>query len=261
MNYGSTGKLGAPGTNLVTITDAQGHHITVNKAAAQAFTGFLNELEGTGYQVSSVGGYANRPMRGGRQTSEHAYGAAIDINPAANPFHSSQTDLPKNVHDIAAKYGLVWGGDWSPGSRDPMHFQYGGPGGPITVTAGATPATPAATPATPAATASAGTSPSATPNFGVVSASPSNAPAVTGETGAVAPAIASTAVPATKPSPLANLSAEQLAQLAGGGFNPPGGLASLAGTIAGAAQSQQPLTLPQPIVPPGAAIPLSRPLA
>jgi hypothetical protein len=30
-----------------------------------------------------------------------------------------------NVHDMAAKWGLVWGGDWKSGP-DPMHFQWGG---------------------------------------------------------------------------------------------------------------------------------------
>lgn len=130
MNYGgTTGALGAPGdeSNLVTITDAQGNKARVNRAAAAAFQGFLADLEATGYKVKDLQGFANRVMRGGERPSEHAYGAAIDINPGANPFHSSQTDLPANIHDIAAKWGLVWGGDWSPGSRDTMHFQWGGP--------------------------------------------------------------------------------------------------------------------------------------
>ena len=58
--------------------------------------------------------------------SEHAYGNAIDINPDKNPWRSSKTNLPSNVSDIAAKHGLIWGGDWSPGSRDPMHFEWTG---------------------------------------------------------------------------------------------------------------------------------------
>src|SRR6185312_13762636 len=69
--------------------------------------------------------YSNRNMRGGSQRSEHAYGLAIDINPAQNPFGSSKTDMPKDIHALAAKYGLIWGGDWK-SKPDPMHFQWGG---------------------------------------------------------------------------------------------------------------------------------------
>jgi hypothetical protein len=60
--------------------------------------------------------------------SEHAYGNAIDINPGQNPGHSSQTNLPANISDIAARHGLTWGGDWRPGSRDNMHFEWTGVG-------------------------------------------------------------------------------------------------------------------------------------
>jgi hypothetical protein len=127
MNYGGTGAVGAPGTNLVQLTDQQGHTYTVNKAASTNFQGFLKELEGTGYKVTSLGGYSMRAKAGGGGgLSEHAYGLAIDINPGANPFRGNHTDLPKNIHDMAARYGLVWGGDWTD-PKDPMHFQWGGP--------------------------------------------------------------------------------------------------------------------------------------
>lgn len=56
----------------------------------------------------------------------NAFGNAIDINPDRNPFHSNKTDLPANVSEMAAKHGLTWGGDWRPGSRDPMHFEWTG---------------------------------------------------------------------------------------------------------------------------------------
>jgi hypothetical protein len=36
--------------------------------------------------------------------------------------------MPANVREIAAKYGLIWGGDWSGSSRDPMHFEWSGKG-------------------------------------------------------------------------------------------------------------------------------------
>jgi hypothetical protein len=56
------------------------------------------------------------------------YGNAIDINPAQNPFRGNRTDMPPNISDLAAKHGLIWGGDWRPGSRDPMHFEWTGAG-------------------------------------------------------------------------------------------------------------------------------------
>jgi hypothetical protein len=65
---------------------------------------------------------------GGSALPEHAYGKAIDINPAQNPGHSNQTNLPANVSEMAAKHGLTWGGDWKPGSRDNMHFEWTGAG-------------------------------------------------------------------------------------------------------------------------------------
>jgi hypothetical protein len=86
------------------------------------FKAFLDELEAGGYKINDIGGLNVRPKRGGRGWSEHAYGNAIDINPAKNPWKSSQTNLPKNVSEMAARHGLTWGGDWAPGSRDPMHF-------------------------------------------------------------------------------------------------------------------------------------------
>jgi hypothetical protein len=129
MNYADTSKaIGAPGQNQTQIKTPSGKSVTVNKAAAEAFQGFLGELEGTGYKINSIGGFAgaDRKKRGQSSLSEHAYGNAIDINPGKNAMGGKGTDMPANVKEIAAKYGLVWGGDWSGGSYDPMHFQWGG---------------------------------------------------------------------------------------------------------------------------------------
>ncbi len=121
------GQFGAPGENLTSIATPGGHKVTVHREAAASFQGFLGDLEKSGYNINSLGGYANRGMAGNpNHISQHAYGNAIDINPAQNPFHTSQTNLPKNVSDMAAKWGLSWGGDWSERSRDPMHFEWTG---------------------------------------------------------------------------------------------------------------------------------------
>lgn len=120
--------------NLVTISSGNGESWQVNKLAAAAFQGFLTELEATGYGIKSSGGFNYRPIRGSKtgKLSEHGKGLAIDLNAETNALGSETTDLPPNVSEIAAKYGLKWGGDFK-GRKDPMHFEYvvngGGPAG------------------------------------------------------------------------------------------------------------------------------------
>jgi hypothetical protein len=123
------GIRGGVGQNLTTISVA-GKNVTVNAAAAPHFKAFLEDLTSRGYKIDDIGGYSDRLKRGSfASMSEHAYGNAIDINPDRNPFHSRKTDLPPNVAQIAAKYGLIWGGNWSGNSADPMHFEWSGKGG------------------------------------------------------------------------------------------------------------------------------------
>jgi putative chitinase len=91
---------------------------------ANNFKGFVDELENSGYQIKSIGGYANRNIAGTGQKSFHSLGVAIDINPSSNPHlfdGRTVTDMPSNVSALARKYGLGWGGDWN-SSKDTMHF-------------------------------------------------------------------------------------------------------------------------------------------
>jgi hypothetical protein len=137
--------------HLTTVATDSGKKITANKVAAEAFRGFLNELEGMGYRVDSLGSYANRKIFGTNYDSQHKFGNAIDINPGRNPVtrgEGVQTDLPPNVGEIAAKYGLSWGGDWKGSKKDPMHFEFAGVQPVRVAQAGgtATDATPSAAP-------------------------------------------------------------------------------------------------------------------
>ena len=77
-----------------------------------------------GYKVNSLGGYADRDVRGQPGTrSIHSYGAAIDINPATNPLGSSRiTDMPEATAGLAAAAGLGWGANWNGPRKDAMHF-------------------------------------------------------------------------------------------------------------------------------------------
>lgn len=105
-----------------------GQKWVVNTYAAQAFQGLLKELADRGYPLKSSGGFNYRNIRGGNRLSQHAFGNAIDVNADTNPLGSAKTDLPSDIGDIAAKYGLEWGGHWK--SRpDPMHFEWRGSGG------------------------------------------------------------------------------------------------------------------------------------
>lgn len=123
-----------PNAGLTTF-QAGGHSWTLNASVAGRFKGFINALTATGYKIKTAGSYADRDQANGSgQKSLHAYGLAIDINAfgAGNSYNPGnagvhQTNLPKGISALAAKYGLVWGGDWR-NSKDYMHFSvpYGG---------------------------------------------------------------------------------------------------------------------------------------
>ena len=133
-NLFSGGRMqGEMGANLVTVRSPSGVPFQIHADAAPSFQGFINELESTGYRIrpssenGGGGGFNIRPKAGGGGMSEHSWGNAIDINPDKNPFTKGPliTDLPSNVSDMAAKYGLTWGGDWR-SSKDAMHFEWAG---------------------------------------------------------------------------------------------------------------------------------------
>jgi hypothetical protein len=129
----SSGPAGVVSTSgeMTTLRTAGGKTFTVATEYAQNFLGFVTELEASGYQINSIGGYANRTTAAGGM-SWHSRGMAIDINPSRNPHtfpnmsNYGQTDMPMNVGEMAAKYGLGWGGNWS-SSKDTMHFSAGPP--------------------------------------------------------------------------------------------------------------------------------------
>lgn len=126
--------------DLAQIRTRRGVTAWVHKNYRENFQGFINELEATGYNVHTLYGYSNRTIKtpDGRDTgkkSYHAYGAAIDINPQQNPFTKSRliTDMPANISEIAARYGIGWGGNWR-SSKDPMHFSIAkGEGGAVAI--------------------------------------------------------------------------------------------------------------------------------
>jgi hypothetical protein len=74
-----------------------------------------------------AGSWVVRNKRGGGTLSMHAYGCAIDLDPARNPFHSTRPNFGKmpafKVVEAFESEGWVWGGRWSGRSCDGMHFQ------------------------------------------------------------------------------------------------------------------------------------------
>lgn len=105
--------------------------ITCHETVVEMLRGAMTELvdEGLGHLVDPAGfaGCWNpRYIRAttGRPAgiSRHAWGAALDLNAAANPVGSAGTQDPRLVA-IMADWGFTWGGDWL--VPDPMHFEFG----------------------------------------------------------------------------------------------------------------------------------------
>jgi len=179
---GTTGTTGggggtyAPGTlpetpQLATVTAPGGAKFQVAATAAERFQGLVTDLEAEGYKLdpATSGGYNKRFIAGTQTPSHHAYGTAVDVNWSRNPQGGTSSDIPVDLaRRLAAKHGLVWGGDWSGKTRDPMHFEV-----PRGASALAPPVVAAPVVAAPAA------NPNAGPRVGTAPTVPSVAPATT----------------------------------------------------------------------------------
>jgi len=125
------GKAGlTTSSKQMTTIRAAGKSVQVNKKYQARFTGFITELASK-YNIGTIGGYNVRNIAGTGQKSLHSYGAAIDINPGPNA-RGGRGNLPPHIAELAAKYGLVWGGNWK--YTDPMHFEIAGLLNPIKLT-------------------------------------------------------------------------------------------------------------------------------
>lgn len=121
------GQFGPPGTGIIAIKTKAGAIFKVHREAGPYFLAFLNELERIGYKIDpkQSGGYSYRRMIGRTRWSQHAYGGAIDINWNINKWMSRKHNFPKDIAEIAARFGLEWGGTWKR-TPDPMHFELSG---------------------------------------------------------------------------------------------------------------------------------------
>lgn len=89
------------------------------------FTSVLETIKARGLtpHVRHFGGtYVLRPIIGDAvRLSTHAWGIAIDLNPATNQLGTAG-DMHPGVIDVFEQHRFIWGGNFR--RRDPMHFQF-----------------------------------------------------------------------------------------------------------------------------------------
>ena len=107
--------------------------IQFHRRAAPALLAALNEIwDYCGHDQRKIdaagvsryaGAYNHRKVRGSdTKWSNHAYGAAIDLNAAENGLYA-KGNMPQFVIDAFCRQGAMWGG-WYKGRLDPMHFEF-----------------------------------------------------------------------------------------------------------------------------------------
>lgn len=132
--------FGKPGTNLISLTPPfqmyyDKHPIkslTVNEMVATSLLKVFTEiLDQCGHDqakidalgVSNYGGcYNNRSIRGSTNISNHAFGAAIDLDPENNPLGAKVGKMSPVVIAAFKNEQWLWGGDYK-GRKDFMHFE------------------------------------------------------------------------------------------------------------------------------------------
>ncbi|CAN5839280.1 hypothetical protein BH23ACT8_BH23ACT8_12920 [soil metagenome] len=102
--------------------------VRCHRAILEPLADALSELEasGLGYLVDAgdyAGCHSARLMSPGGPVSRHAWGLAVDLNAAANPFGFPPTQDPRLV-EVMDRHGFGYGGRWP--TPDGMHFEYRG---------------------------------------------------------------------------------------------------------------------------------------
>src|SRR3954469_21904236 len=146
--YGDPGSRGF-GANLVKVVPPfamyygakRVPYLSFHKLAAPALLRALNhiwayygkdqkKIDALGVSVFS-GTYNPRKVRGSdTKWSNHAYGAAIDLDAAHNAFNTGHGHIPLVVVAAFKAEGFSWGGDYQH-RTDPMHFEACDRGEPV----------------------------------------------------------------------------------------------------------------------------------
>src|SRR4029077_2450078 len=111
------------------------HSIPIHKKCAESLTRIVtfiweqcsksqDQIHKFGYDVFD-GSFNWRFIAGTGTPSVHSYGAAIDFDAARNPQHSTKTEFGPDslITQAFETEGWIWGGRWSVGSVDNMHYQ------------------------------------------------------------------------------------------------------------------------------------------
>lgn len=106
------------------------HHLCADSLRAvyaeiwEAYGRSQSALDATGF-TKCGGGYTFRNKRQGSTLSMHAYGCAVDHDPARNGQGDTTPEFRNHprILNAFARQGWEWGGDWSGKSCDGMHWQ------------------------------------------------------------------------------------------------------------------------------------------
>lgn len=102
--------------------------VRCHRAMVPALAAALGELEAAGLgslvdPADYAGCFSPRLIAPGGDVSRHAWGLAVDLNAAANPYGSHAAQDPRLVA-IMERHGFGYGGRWP--TPDPMHFEFKG---------------------------------------------------------------------------------------------------------------------------------------
>jgi hypothetical protein len=100
--------------------------ITCHKRLVEVFGDVFGRIQAGGLEgkIQAFGGcFSFRPQRNGSKLSTHAWGIAVDLNPATNE-QGAGGDMNADVIAVFLGAGFEWGGLWPGARRDPMHFQF-----------------------------------------------------------------------------------------------------------------------------------------
>lgn len=103
--------------------------VTVDARVAELVGLIMRACEARGYifRAADTGAYNCRYISGTTVWSNHAWGLAVDVNWQSNPYTTAWvTDIPDWMHNLWNRYGFAWGGDYTGGRRDFMHFEFMG---------------------------------------------------------------------------------------------------------------------------------------
>ena len=118
--------------NLVMIKLFDGNKVRLHKKLASNFADIYQKAVTQGdFHPKRILGFQPRHVLSDptRKLSLHSYGIAVDFDPQDNPRSGT---IPGTISDhpgfISAftDAGWSWGGNWTGGDRDSMHFQYAG---------------------------------------------------------------------------------------------------------------------------------------